>query len=345
MNRITLALTLALATLATPAAFGMNYKAATPVAIFTPPVITFPPPPTTAFSGCSSDSNTIAVGYESFPNGIRILCAEAGRTGFWTTPVSGPLVGQESAHHTRFLCPSGNALAGLTYIEGLTIPFPLCATLIPNLTTGVVGHGDLINPNETPAPVGSSACPNIQFIQSLKVTLEHGEIQGVSEVCNNIETAPLSIEGPGVDLAVRTIGQKAAIGRNDSDTFTVEVFNEGVFSIPVSMVNLEFRFDTFAWEFIQPTNMVCRDILAHKGLVDIISVGKRCTLPGSVLNSRGGKVSFNFKMQPLGPSALRPPTATPKPVVGFRVSLNDEILFGADPDSANDFAAFPIRLQ
>src|SRR5579872_7286034 len=69
MKNTTLALTFAVAAIAAPAAFGMHYKLEIAGPILPPPVGA-PPPPHVVFSGCSADSNTIAVGIDWLPNGI-----------------------------------------------------------------------------------------------------------------------------------------------------------------------------------------------------------------------------------------------------------------------------------
>src|SRR5262245_31628202 len=96
MNRKSLNLIVTLAMMAAPAAFGnMHYAPVAATPIITPINLLHPQP--NNFSGCSSDSNTIAVGYEIYGTGFRMLCADAGVIGFWTTTTEGPLVGQTSS--------------------------------------------------------------------------------------------------------------------------------------------------------------------------------------------------------------------------------------------------------
>jgi len=114
MKRNPLSLILALAVLTAPAAFGMKYATVIAIPIVNVPLDLLHPTATVNnFSGCTSESNTIAVGYELYTGGFRMLCADAGRIGFWTTPVEGPLVGLAPQTGQRFLCPSGSALAGV----------------------------------------------------------------------------------------------------------------------------------------------------------------------------------------------------------------------------------------
>src|SRR5215831_17508835 len=72
---------------------------------------------------------------------------------------------------------------------------------------------------------------------------EYGWRPGFVSTCNAVPTAPANIDDVNVDLAVRTVDQRAVLGRNSNDTFRVEVFNLGIVSMPASNVSLEFRFD------------------------------------------------------------------------------------------------------
>lgn len=347
MKRNALNLILTLVAVLTPAAYGMHY---TSVPLRFPP-FNFPgnllTPSVNNTSACTSISNTIAVGYEVYNGGFRVLCADAGRIGFWTTPVPGPLVGQDLTLISRYLCPSSSALAGLRFVEGL-LPFPLCGTLVPDMSTGAVQRSDTLFGVDETVQTGSGAqpCPQEQFIQSLVASRNaQGAVVGFGQACNDIVTAKANLEDVSVDLAVRTVRQKSVLGRNGSEQFSVDVFNLGVAGVFASNVMIDFRFDAFAWDVIQPTNVSCLTISAHKGPVDIITVGKRCTIPGSAINGRGGKVTMNFNLVPIGPEALRPATSTAEAIFSVKANVIDESLQGADPNDSNNLAAFPVLLQ
>jgi hypothetical protein len=352
MNRNRLSLVLSLAMLAAPAAFAnMRY-----VTVPATPILTVPDllhPPVNNFSGCSSASSTIAVGYEIYAGGFRMLCADAGVVGFWTTPVESALVGTAPDAGERFLCPSGTALGGVQYIEGLVFPFPLCGELIPDLTSGTVRRTVLLSidnvaveklskgPPQTPGVVSCGPAGYVQTLQASRNAA--GALTGLSAICNAIVTDAISTRAH-VDLTVKTIHQTAVLGRNATQTFSVAVFNLGTAVVPASNVSLELRFDGSVWQ-IQPFgNLSCNDILGHAGVVDLLVVGKRCTITGSVAAEDGG-ISVNFQLSPLGPDALRPPTSTPKPIVSVKVGLVNETLLGADVNDTNNTAAFPQVLQ
>ena len=125
----------------------------------------------------------------------------------------------------------------------------------------------------------------------------------------------------------------------------MDVFNLGIESIPASNVRLDVLFDGLAWQLQPFADSTCTDILAHKGVVDLIVVGKRCTIAASVLAGKGGVLSATFQLQPLGSDVTRPASTTPKPIVTAKVSVVDERIDGADPNATNDVAAFPVKLQ
>jgi hypothetical protein len=352
MKRNALSLMVTLAALTTPAAFGMKYAAPTVVSIVPPATNLLLHPPVNNFSGCSSESNTIAVGYEVYAGGFRMLCADAGRIGFWTTPVEATLVGQAPDAGQRFLCPSGTALAALQFIEGLAFPFPLCGELIPNLKSGTVQRSVLYAVDGTVVEKlsktgdipGVVSCGPAGYVQSLQASRNAaGQVTGFGGVCNTIQTDPANIEDVNVDLAVKTVGQTAVLGRDGSQTFTVDIFNLGNAAVPASNITLDMLFDGLAWQ-LMPLNMPCTDILAHKGIADVVVVGKRCTISGTVAE-KGGAISTAFLLEPLGSDATRPATSTPKPIVTAKVSLINENLEGADPNPSNDMAAFPVVLK
>src|SRR6185369_1579554 len=95
-------LVLAFTITCTSTVFAMKYAPVDAVPIIT--TVNFLQRPVNNLSGCTSDSNTIAVGYELYHVGFRMLCADAGRIGFWTTPVPSTLVGQDAQGHQRYLC-------------------------------------------------------------------------------------------------------------------------------------------------------------------------------------------------------------------------------------------------
>jgi hypothetical protein len=353
MKRTALNLILTLAALTAPAAFGMHYS------VSSTPTLTRVPNVSIQLennvSTCTAASNTIAVGVDIDSSGYRILCADAARIGFWTTPVAGAVVGHLSDSTTRYLCPSGSALAGLQFIEGLIYPFPLCGELVPDFQTGLVSRKVLFNVNENvvakesktaPEDPGVFSCGPAGWVQSLTASRNAaGAVSGFGGSCNTIVTAPANIEDVNVDLAVRTVFQPAVMGRDASDTFRVDVFNLGNAAIPASNVTVELRFDFNAWQLLPFANTSCTDIVAHRGVVDRIFVGKRCTIPGSVLQGKGGVAQINFMIQPFGSDASRPATTTPQSIVTAKVSLIDENLEGADPNASNDLAAFPVELR
>src|ERR1041385_1213271 len=88
-----------------------------------------------------------------------MLCADAGRIGFWTTPAAAALVGVVSQPSQRYLCPSGSALAGVLFIEGLIYPFPLCGELIPDFKTGSVHRTVLFSVDKTVVEKESKTAP------------------------------------------------------------------------------------------------------------------------------------------------------------------------------------------
>ena len=357
MKRNSLSWILALAAFATPAAFAMKYGTPTATTIAGSPISTVPVPvinpAVNNLSACLTDSNTIAVGYQIYAGGFRMLCADAGRIGFWTHPVAAALVGSEPDAGTRYLCPSGMALAGLQYIDGLIFPFALCGELIPDFTTGLVQRKVLFSvdgavveklskgPAETPGVV---SCGPAGFIQALKATRDAaGNLNGMTYTCNTIFTAPANKDDVSVDLAVKTVGQTSVLGRNQTQNFDVDVFNLGIAAVPASNITLELRYDGQAWQVL-PFNMACTAILAHSGVVDRIVVGERCTLAHDV-SSSGAGVSVTFRLQPLGPDITRPANPTPTPVLSVKVTIIDEHQEGADANALNDIAAFPVILR
>lgn len=351
MIRHSLHLVLTLAVLTTPAAFGMRYASSNATPIFTVPGNLINPA-VNNFSGCSSDSNTVAVGVDVYAGGFRMLCADAGRIGFWTAPVASILVGQDAQSHHRYLCPSGTALAGLQFIDGLIFPFPLCGELIPDLVNGTVSRTVLYSVNgtvvaklsKTGDPLGVVSCGPAGFVQTLKASRDAaGNVNGFGSVCNAIVTDPLGPKYHHVDLAVKTINQTAELGRNATQVFNVNVYNLGTVPVPASNITLELRFDGEAWQVL-PFNMACTAILAHSGVVDRIVVGERCTLPSGT-GVRGDVVPVSFHLEPLGPDITRPATTTPAPILSVRAILINEILEGADGDATNDTAAFPQILR
>lgn len=356
MKRNSLSTLLGLIVTTTPAAFGMNYTAPASPVLAAPVSVNLPHIGENQISTCTAASNTVAVGYELYAGGFSLLCADAGRIGFWTAPVLSDLVGHSSTTPQRFLCPSGNALAGVQYIEGLIFPLPLCGELIPDFHTGFVRRTVLVSVDgvvvekeskNTPEPPGVISCGVSGYVQTLAAIRNSSDaVSGFSTVCNTIQTAPANIEDVGVDLAVRTVNQNAVLGRDSSQQFRVDVFNLGTAAMLTSNVSLELHFDGLAWQLQNFGNAVCSDILARKGIADFVVVGKRCTITGeTTLPARGVVVSADFLLQPLGSDATRPASATPKPVVSAKVSVIDEHQEGADPNPANDFAAFPVILQ
>ena len=353
MNRHSLSLILTLAVLTTPAAFGMKYATTNATPTFTVPVNNLINPPVNNFSGCSSDSNTVAVGYDVYTGGFRMLCADAGRIGFWTTPAASTLVGQDAQGHQRHLCPSGTALAGLQFIEGLAFPLPLCGELIPNFADGTVHRTILYSTSGTVVvklsrigdePPGVTSCGTAAYVQSLKASRDAiGSVSGFGLVCNAIVTDPLGPKYIHLDLAVQTVNQTAVLGRNATQLFKVNVYNLGAVQVPASNITLEVRFDGEAWQVL-PFNMACTSIMAHSGVVDRIVVGERCTLPGPV-GDRGGVESVSFQLEPLGADVTRPATSTPTPILSVRAIILDETLDGADGRASNDTAAFPQILR
>jgi hypothetical protein len=353
MKRTALNLIFSLAAMAAPAAFGMHYTVNTNPNLG--PTIKLPPLVTLEnnASTCTAASNTIAVGFDADSAGYRILCADAGRIGFWTTPVPGDLVGHLTASSARFLCPSGSALAGLQFIEGLVFPFPLCGELVPDFQTGLVSRKVLFTVDNTvveklskTAPVnpGDFNCGPAGWVESLIVNRNaSGAVAGFGGTCNTIETAPANIEDVNVDLAVRTFGQAFRTSLSGNSIFRVDVFNLGNETIPLSIVTVDVRFDGLVWQLQPFGNASCTDILAHKGPVDRIVVGKHCTIAGVSLAGKGGVASTNFELTPSNP-ATPPGVPIPYPVVSVTVSLNSDS-FGADPNSSNDLAAFPVLVQ
>src|SRR6185369_6407642 len=98
--------------------------------------------------------------------------------------------------------------------------------------------------------------------------------------------------------------------------------------------------DAFAWQVLA-FGMACSDIQAHSGVVDRIVVGERCTIPSTV-NGRGGVVRVSFLLKPLGPDSLRPVTGIAQPIFSVKTDVLDESTQGADADTKNNFAAFPV---
>ncbi|HEY2018828.1 MAG TPA: hypothetical protein VGH38_35225 [Bryobacteraceae bacterium] len=355
MKRNGLTPILMMAVLATPAAFGMHYATAqNPLPISTLPV-NLPHLLPLNISACSSDSNTVAVGYETYAGGFRLLCADAARIGFWTTTLPAELIGQQAGSTQRFLCPSGTALAGAQYIEGLIYPMPLCGELIPDLTSGDVRHTVLFTVDETvveklskngPTTPGVVSCGPAGWVQSLIASRNaSNQVNGFGVQCNTIVTAPANLEDVNVDLAVRTVNQKPVLGRNASEQFRVDVFNLGTAAIQSSNVSIELRFDGSAWQLQPFAEATCTDLLAHKGVVDRLFVGKRCIITGDILGGRGNVISATFLLEPFGPDTTRPATTVAQPIVSVTVSQIDDRLEGADPNTANDLAAFPVILR
>lgn len=354
MKRNALCLMLTLAAWNASAA-SMHYHAANTGPTLVQPPVTFVNPATNNLSTCTAASNTVAVGYDVFPAGFRILCADAGRIGFWTTPTLGALSGLQSDSAQRYLCPSGTALAGAQFIEGIASPFPLCGELIPNFATGQVQRTVLFTPDEVvvekesktaPTTPGVVSCGVAGYVQSLIANrTATGAVSGFGVSCNSIETNPANLEDVSVDLAVKSAMQKSVLGRDATENFRVDVFNLGTLSVPASNVTVELRFDGAAWDIQQFANAICTDIMAHKGIVDMVVVGKRCTMPVSSVPGRGGVVSMNFQLQPMGPDTLRPASTTPHSVFSVRASLINETFQGADANANNDVAAFPVVLR
>jgi len=347
-----LSLMLTLAVLAAPAFGSMRYAPVAATAILTPVDPLHPQP--NNFSGCSSTSNTIAVGYEIYSGGFRMLCADAGEIGFWTATIEAPLVGQAPQPGEQFLCPSGTALGGLRYVEGLAFPLPLCGELIPDLVHGFVQRHVLVSidnvveekeakgPPQDPADV---TCGPAGYVQTLQASRNAaGQVAGFGLICNSIQT-DIASSRIHVDLAVKTIGQTAELGRSQSQLFQVAVFNLGSATVAPSNLSLELRFDGEAWDIVPFSNMSCTDILGHAGLVDLLTIGKRCTITGSVSTQDGGIASVNFQLVPVGPDSLRPATPTAQPVFSVKAGLLNESLEGADFNPANDTAAFPVVLR
>jgi hypothetical protein len=340
MKRTHLNLTIALAVMTIPAASAMNYKA---------PAILIPSIPTVQLfdnlSGCSSASHTVAVGYESYTGGFRILCADAGDIGFWTTPVKGELIGVANLLQGRFICPSGTALAGLYYVEGINTPFPTCAVLIPVFSTGTVLRGDMVSVSSAPMSLQFPTCGPNQFIQTLKAQRGANDaVQGFSAICNSIQTVNLVHAGTvaGVDLAVRTVGQTVSVNPAHDQTFEADVFNLGSAFVHASNVTLDIRFNTLAWTLVPAPGMVCSDIMVRKGLVDMISLGSRCSVPGAGIKALGGETPLKLTLQSHGLSTLSAPTL---PVISIRASVRDESIDGSDGDLTNDTAAFAVNVQ
>jgi len=351
MNRNRLSLALSLALLASPAFANMRY-----ITLPATPILTVPDPlhpPVNNFSGCTSASSTVAVGYEIYAGGFRMLCADAGVVGFWTLPVGSVLVGVAPDAGERFLCPSGTALGGVQYIEGLIFPFPLCGELIPDLQGGTV-HRTVLTTTDNlvveklskgpPQTPGVVSCGPAGYVQTLQASRNAaGVVTGFGAICNSIVTDPIHTRAH-VDLAVKTVHQTAVLGRNATQTFAVAVFNLGAAVVSPSNISLELRFDGSVWQ-IQPfANLSCTDILGHAGVVDLLVVGKRCTITGSVSSDDGG-ISVNFQLSPLGLGMLSPPSATPAPIISTKVGLVNETLLGADVNDTNNTAAFPEVLR
>jgi hypothetical protein len=325
------------AALAVPA-FSMHYK----VEISGPVIpIQFPPPPEIEFASCTSTSNTIAVGIDNFPDGIRVLCADAGRIGFWTSFVPSSVVGTAGNTFTRRICPSGSTLVGVHH-AGTAPPSPLCTVVVPNFFTGAVTRSGLFTTDKALPFIGDFVCPTNEFLQGFRSV----DGEPPSPICSTILTEARDADTPLVDVAVRTFSQRAILGRDDSDTFGVDLVNLGSGLVFGTDVRLEFRFNGEAWQIL-PNNLgvSCTPLRAVIG-TRLQTIGARCNvlfpvIPNNSTAGNGGSPSFTLR--PLGPDSLRPIPPNPLPIFSVRALLSATIA-EQDADDSNDRAAFTVIL-
>src|SRR5262249_21004876 len=107
----------------------------------------------------------------------------------------------------------------------------------------------------------------------------------------------------------------------------------------------ELRFDGEVWDIVPFSNMSCTNILGHAGVVDLITIGKRCTITGSVSAQDGGIANVNFQLVPVSLASQLPLPTTAHPIFSVKVGQIHEGLNGADFNPANDPAAFPVQLR
>lgn len=317
--------------------YGMKYRDEAPVPI---PNAIFDPHPTQG-SGCSSDSHTVAVGYEIGVRTARILCAASFPTGFWTTPVPGTQIGSANELTERFVCPSGTAISGLLYIEGLAIPLPVCSIMRADFPHGVVtqeGHFTVGKAAVDPSSPAAVMCPAGKFLQTVR--MQDGVM--VAPHCNVLETL---VEGRGsnsspVNLDVRTVGQRATLGQNQIETFRVEIINlsEAVFS--ANDVLVEMRFPV-GWDVVVPQNVNCSVFFASNG----VRLGQVCRIPTDVIGRFAEATgSIPVRMVPAGPDSRRPAGLPARPIFAAKLMIN-ETLIGPDTDDSDNRAAFPVVVQ
>jgi len=341
-NALNLILTLATA-LAMPSLKGMSYKAPQP-----PPLsVHLPFPQLTLIPNSTCTGNRIAVGFEEYTGGFRLLCADAGQVGFWTTPVEANLVGSGDHLLWSWLCPSGTALVGFAQDES-GLRQAACSKLIPIFATGDVHTGALVNSGNYPLdPVIIVACPANTFVQKFEaVQNPGGPVTGFVKVCSAVETVTINVHTPnlpGIDLAVRTVGQPAKLEVQDQK-FELDLFNLGWAPVIASNVAVEFRYDTLQWEVLVPSGMNCTNIASRViGGHDILSLGKRCTIPGTAIKGLGSEAVMTITLHPVGSGPVIGGSAA-TPVVSIKVLLVGEPDEGADANPNNDVAAFPSSL-
>lgn len=333
-NLLNLILTLASA-FATPSLNGMHYKAPSqPAIILHPSIPTLSLIPSSACIG-----NTIAVGFEEYTGGFRLLCADAGQIGFWTTPVPARLAGVDDHLKWKWLCPSGTALVGYVQDES-GLRQAACSELVPIVfSTGEVHTASIVSSvNTVLSPIGVVACPVNKYVQRFEaLTSPAGAVTGFVSVCNAVETDIINIHTlnlPAVDLAVRTVGQPAL-------KFEVDLYNLGFETVVANDVAVEFRYDAALWDVIFPSGMTCADIASRViGGHDVRTLGKRCSIPGSAVKGLGNDVEMTITMQPLGSGTSTAATAG-LPLVTVKAVVRKDSPLIEDGNPTNDVAAFP----
>ncbi len=262
-------------------------------------------------TGCTSASNSLAVGVEISQDGlaivgVQVLCAQPTAAGFWTTPARANFIGRSGTSIQRVLCPSSMAI-GEVRVQSISLTLA-CRELRPNLSTGIVkaGPGELSGDGPFEVPTIQAACPTTQWVQFFQPAFDTtGVLASMTPLCNGVLNG-LVTGYPSTLIVSRSVGQQSELTTWNTDRFDVDLFN---FAKPLTgTVQVEIRAagnmsgtlqeaDFNQTQFLAP----CTPIFVPLNNGAQLFVGYRCTVNGDSFRSDRALIG-HFVFRPRNPT-------------------------------------------